>query len=408
MIAYRAAWLCPMDRPPIRHGWMAVDDGRIVAVGEASQPAPVASVRDLGEIALLPGLVNAHTHLELSWLRGRVPPAASFIQWIAQLFALRRRPERCEDPAVRAAAAAAAREARDMGTIAVGDVSNSLAAVDALVDSGLDGLVFHELVGFNERDGRLLEQTRDARQAARARGVRVSMAPHAPYSVSRELFLAIRAAVDGWDPPITSVHLAESPEEVDMLVRGAGPWPGMLRAVGAWRDGWEPPGVGPVEYLDALGVIDARTLVVHAVQLGEAALKRLAARGATVVTCPRSNQWVGVGAPPVQRFYESGVSVAVGTDSLASATDLNLFAELALMRRLAPAVPARELLRSATLVGARALGLDQDLGTLAPGKRAVAAAVRLAGPVADVEEYLVGGIEPSQVTLLDLEQPSKP
>jgi cytosine/adenosine deaminase-related metal-dependent hydrolase len=402
MTVYRAMWICPIDRPAIRDGWIAVEDGRIVAVGEAGEPAPGGAAQDLGATALLPGLINAHTHLELSWLRGRVPPATSFVQWMTRLFALRRRPERIDDLAVRAAAADAAGEARDTGTVAVGDISNSLAAVDALIEAGLDGLVFHEFVGFNERDGRLVDETAGARRTARERGARVSLAPHAPYSVSTELFQAIRAAVDRWDPPITSVHLAESREEVEMLVRGTGPWPGMLRAVGAWREGWQAPGVGPVEYLDRMGIIDGRTLVVHAVQVDDAALERLAERGATVVTCPRSNQWVGVGAPPVQRFYRSGVNVAVGTDSLASAADLNLFGELEAMRWLAPDVPARELLKSATLVGARALGLDAQLGTLAPGKRATVAAVTLAGPVSDVEEYLVGGIEPPQVELLTL------
>ena len=146
---------------------------------------------------------------------------------------------------------------------------------------------------------------------------------------------------------------------------------------------------------------DARTLVVHGVQFGEASLALLAERGATLVTCPRSNQWVGVGAPPIERFYRSGVAVAVGTDSLASVDDLNLFSELKAMRWLAPGVPAGALLKSATLVGARALGMEQELGSLTPGKRAAMIAVRLDGPVADVEEYLVSGIAPSRIEPLN-------
>ena len=190
------------------------------------------------------------------------------------------------------------------------------------------------------------------------------MAPHAPYSVSRELFQAIREEVTSSAEPITSVHVGESPEEVELLASGSGPWAQLLRRIGAWREGWVAPGLGPVEYLDQLGVIDARTLIVHGVQLGEDSLARLHERGATLVTCPRSNQWVGVGAPPIERFYLSGVPVAIGTDSLASVSDLNLFAEMKEMRWLAPGVPARRIIESATLIGARALGLDHRFGTL--------------------------------------------
>ena len=405
MTVYRAAWVCPIDRPPIENGWVAVEKGRITRIGSA-EDSPFegdgALVRDLGSVALMPGLVNAHAHLELSWLRGRVPPASSFIGWITQLFALRRRPEDPDDPSVLSAALDAAKEARESGTVAVGDISNSLASAGPMVEVGLRGLVFHELLGFAERDGAPIERTNATRWRASARGVRVSIAPHAPYSTSPELFRAIRAAVDASDVPITSVHLGESPEEIEMLASGTGPWPGMLKLVGVWRDDWAVPCCGPVEYLDNLGVLDSKTLVVHGVQFDDEALDRLAAIGSTVVTCPRSNQWVGVGVPPIERFYRSGVPVAVGTDSLASVEDLNLFSELKAMRWLAPSVPAREILKSATLIGAQALGLDADLGTLAPGKSASMIAVQLSGQVDDVEEYLLGGITPVQVEPVNL------
>ena len=149
------------------------------------------------------------------------------------------------------------------------------------------------------------------------------------------------------------------------------------------------------EYLDESGFLDARVLAVHGVQMSAADLARLAARGATLVTCPRSNGHTGAGAPPIEDFYASGVRVAVGTDSLASAPDLNVFAELAAMRALAPSVPAAALLDSATRQGARALGFDADYGTIEPGKRARLLAVDIPAGVDDVEEYLVSGIQPA-------------
>jgi cytosine/adenosine deaminase-related metal-dependent hydrolase len=354
-------------------------------------------VRDLGPVALLPGLVNAHTHLELSWLRDRVPPANRFTDWVKTLVAIRRGTEQLVTPEAAAAAREAIREAQACGTAAVGDISNSLAAVEPMQHAGLAGVVFHELLGFKELDGTLIERTREARAAASRQGARVSLAPHAPYSTSVELFQAIRAAVTASDCPILSVHLGESPEEVELLASGSGPWRGMLQTMGVWRDDWAIPGCGPVEFLDRHGVIDARTLVVHGVQFDAAALARVRDIGATLVTCPRSNQWVGVGYPPIERFYRSGVRVAVGTDSLASVEDLNLFSELKTMRWLAPTVPAGKILESATLIGAQALGLGGELGSLTPGKRAEMIAVNLPGRVEDVEEFLLSGITASQI-----------
>ena len=311
---------------------------------------------------------------------------------------LRRTPERPDDPAVLGPLKAAIQEVKASGTVAVGDISNSLASVAPLRDAGLDGVVFHELLGFKERDGALIEKTREIRAAA---GGRVSLAPHAPYSTSPELFQAIRAAVNASDCPIMSVHLGESPEETEFLAAGTGAWRRMLEFIGVWRDDWPIPACGPVEYLDRLGVIDAKTLVVHGVQFDDAALRRLRSIGATLVTCPRSNHWVGAGAPPIERFYQSGVAVAVGTDSLASVEDLNLFSELKAMRAIAPHVPARKFIESATLVGACALGLDAELGSLSPGKRAEILAVKLPDSVDDIEEHLVNGVEPSRITHLN-------
>lgn len=397
MTAYRAAWVCPIDQPPLRDAVIEIEGGVITSVHPGSR-VQVPDVRNLGNVAILPGLVNAHTHLELSWLRGRVPPANAFTDWVKTLVAIRRGTEQSISPEIVTPVHDAIRELRASGTVAVGDVSNSLAAVEPMKQAKLRGIVFHELLGFKERDGTLVEATRQQRQAASGGGIRVSLAPHAPYSTSVELFKAIRAAVNSSDCPIMSVHLGESLEEVELLEKGSGAWRGMLETIGVWRDDWEVPSCGPVQFLDRHGVLDSRTLVVHGVQLDDPSLQRLRALNATVVTCPRSNRWVGVGYPPIERFYRSGVAVAVGTDSLASVEDLNVFAELKTMRYLAPSVPARTLLESATLVGARALGLDRELGSLTPGKHAELLAVELPDRVEDVEEYLVSGIEPSQLS----------
>src|SRR5207247_9531262 len=220
--------------------------------------------------------------------------------------------------------------------------------------------------------------------------VRTSLAAHAPYSVSPLLLRSIHRAVER-DPFLPcSVHLAESAEEVEFIEKGTGPWRHLLEELGAWNSAWMGPGVSPVQYLDEAGFLSSHVLAVHGVQMSPADLARLAARGATLVTCPRSNGHTGAGAPPLEDFYRAGVRVAVGTDSLASAPDLNVFAELATMRALAPSVPAALLLDSATWQGARALWFGADYGTIAPGKSRQPVAAAIPATTVGVEEDVVG------------------
>ncbi len=391
---YRAAWVLPIEVSPVRDGWVAVRGGRVTAVGGGRPPAGAPPDTDLGSVAVLPGLVNAHTHLELSGLRGRVPPAASMPMWVCDLLAARGLEPPPVPPIVEAIG-----EAHRSGTILVGDVGNSLATVGPLAAGPLFAVVFHELLGFKLPDPDLVvRRAGDALGPTPAPGrVRTTLAVHAPYSSSPGLFRAVRAWMDRTGAAVTSVHVGESAEELQFLRDASGPWRMLLDSLKAWNPDWTPPACDPVSYLDGLGALDRRVLAVHGVQLDAPALARLRASGATLVTCPRSNQWVGAGVPPVARFYASGVRVAVGTDSLASVDDLNLFAELAALRRLAPAVPARALLESATRSGAEALGFGGELGTLAPSARAALLAVNVPRDVADVEEYLVSGIQPSAV-----------
>jgi cytosine/adenosine deaminase-related metal-dependent hydrolase len=200
---------------------------------------------------------------------------------------------------------------------------------------------------------------------------------------------------DGLAP--CSVHLSESEEEVEFVRTGGGPWRSLLESLGSWDPEWQAPGQTPVEYLDACGFLDSQVLAVHGVQMSRGDLARLAALGVTLVTCPRSNEYTGAGRPPVEDFYASGIRVAVGTDSLASAPDLNVFAELAVLRARAPAVPARRLLDSATYQGANALGFGAEYGAIEPGKSGRLIAVDIPAGVGDVEEYLVSGIRPAEI-----------
>ena len=403
MPQYRADWLLPISQPPIRDGWILTERGRIVAFGP-SRPndLPPSSEIDLGHVALLPSLVNAHTHLELSWMRDRIPSTHDFPGWIRDVIALQRSgPE--NDAAETTAIRAAIGEARATGTALVGDISNTLSSVAPLVAAGGPAVVFHELIGFARERASAVIDSALGKQAARpvSGDVRYALAAHAPYSVSPALFQAIRAALGREPFARCSVHLGESAAEVDFLHDGSGPWRKLLKDLGAWDPSWEAPHCDPVEYLDRMGFIDQRVLVVHGVQFRERELSRLAATGATLVTCPRGNRLTGAGPPPIADFYESGVPVAIGTDSLASVPDLNLFNELAELRRLAPDVPASRLLESATLTGARALGFESDYGSLEAGKCASFIAVALPANVTDAVEHLVNGISRADISHLN-------
>ena len=397
---YACRWLLPIDRPPIAHGWIETSHGVIRDLGAGPPPAPAV---DAGDVAILPGLVNAHTHLELSWLAGRVPPSESMPEWVRHVLARRRGGGGEQAAIVERAAVDAARVMRATGTVLVGDVANDLRTPAILAEAGLGGVVFHELIGFNTIDAvdvvsraiaRLAVCERELRQIVPTPPVRLTLSAHAPYSVAPALFREIAARVT--DGPLT-VHLAESADEIEFLRNGGGAFRTLLDDLGVWAPAWEPPGTGPLSYLVSTGYARRGLVAVHGGHLSEEELAELRDLGATLVTCPRSNLWVGAGMPRVSHFYNAGVPVAIGTDSAASVDTLNLFDELAELRRIAPDVAAASLLASATLEGARALGFDDRYGTLAPGKAAALVAVNVPAGVTDVEEYLVGGVPPSAI-----------
>ena len=312
---------CPIDRPPIRDG---VGRRRRRTDRRGRRPPgsgrSAAGSRSRPRRAAARPRQRAHASRAVVAARPRAAGAAVHRLDHAAVRASRRHGARPTTRRCVAPIREAIGELRRVGTVAVGDISNSLASVGADARRrGLDGLVFHELLGFNERDGGAGRATREARAAAAAQPASASRSRRTRRTRCRPSCSARFARRSTTSPcPITSVHLGESPEEVELLATAAGRGAACSRSVGAWRDDWQIPGCGPVEYLDRPG----RARRADAGRSRRAArrrsLARLAAIGATLVTCPRSNQWVGVGAPPIERFYESGVPVAVGTDSLAS------------------------------------------------------------------------------------------
>jgi cytosine/adenosine deaminase-related metal-dependent hydrolase len=256
--------------------------------------------------------------------------------------------------------------------------------------------MFHEVLGWRSADAeRILERAADALDAIEADAVvkgagdrlLLALTPHAAHSTSAPLLKALGGRAAATSEPL-AIHVAESEDEVRLLRDGTGPFAEFLRERGVWDPSWKAPGLTPVEHLDRLGLLTPRTLAVHGVHLTHTDMARLQARGTTVVTCPRSNRTLGVGVAPVPKLLGSGIPVAIGTDSLASSPDLDLFAEIQALREDHPTLAPAAALRMATLNGARALGVASDLGTIEKGRLASLVVVALEDPAWDPIEVV--------------------
>jgi cytosine/adenosine deaminase-related metal-dependent hydrolase len=375
---HQARRVVPVAAPPVENGAVAVSQGRILAVGRASDLRRRFSgpCLDHGEAAILPGLVNAHVHLEFSPLKGRIPPRKRLGDWLIAAmagFAALTPPEQASG--VRDGIA----ELQRFGTSLAAEVSNTCLSLDPLRDSSLEFHYFYELLGFDLIKSAPLDKDFVFLNApAVQRNRYFSVAAHAPYSVSASLCRRIAAWNEAHNRP-NAIHLAESRQEVQFLRRGNGFFRQLLQTRGRWRQDWQPPGCTPTAYLDRLGFLHQNTLAAHGLFLTAADREILARRGTWVVLCPRSNEHTGAGFPDLTRLRQAGVRLALGTDSLASNTDLNLFREMTVLRERYPDFPPGELLALGTLHGAQALGRDGEFGSLAPGKRAALLRVPLDG-----------------------------
>jgi cytosine/adenosine deaminase-related metal-dependent hydrolase len=361
------------DAEVLRDAAVVVDGaGVVVDLGPAAEVLPrhaglvPARVRGV----LLPGLVNAHTHLELSGLRGQVPGGAGFVPWVEQLIGMRAeaRPED-DDAAVEQAVA----ELDAFGTVAVGEVSNSLSAVRPLARRGFVGRVFHEVFGIER--GPLEQRVADLPRVIEERvgewptsDLEYTPTPHTLYTTHPAVVrrLAREARERG---SRISLHLAEHAAERRFLEHGDGPIPGWYESrLKLRRDLLEWPGKSPVALADDLGALGPHAIGVHLTDARPEELDLVARRGAPVIFCPRSNLFIETRLPPLLAARAAGLLPGLGTDSLASNASLDVLAEARALADRFATVPARDLLRMATWEGARALGRD-DVGRIARGAR---------------------------------------
>ena len=363
MLRIRAGSVHPVTAPPIEDGAVLVDDrGAIAAVGpNALVPTPHgARELEFRQASLVPGLVNTHTHLELTHLVGK-NGEREFATWIRTLRALK---DATTAEQFSQAAEQGVREAWAAGVTCVADTGSTGAPLEALGRLGGRGIYYQEVFGPDPaKCAASMEELRralDRLSPFAASHLRLGVSPHAPYTVSGPLYRAVAEFAREAGLPV-AVHLAESSAETQFVRDGSGPF---ADALGARGIAVTPRGRSPVEYLVQRGVVQRGTLCIHCVQVDQDDVELLSRAGASIAHCPRSNRAHGHGTAPLAAFRRAGLRVGLGTDSVVSVGDSSLWAEAA-----AAGLDGPDALRMLTIEGARALNLESDIGSLDVGKQ---------------------------------------
>lgn len=381
-----AAFVAPMNGPVLRDAGVVIHDNRIVDVGATRhlhQAHPDALPIDTGNAILLPGLINSHTHLELSFCQAGERAAAPFHEWILQM----RGKQGAEDHAK--ATASGIEQSLDFGVTCVGDITQhphiTRAAINA---SKLKAVSFSEVLGLGKRRSRFDELLASAIDASpTCDRVRVGISPHSPYTVDLPGYKQCVAwAIDRRLPLAT--HLAESPDEQDFLYAHRGPFREMWDSLGQWSDDIETFPGSPIAMAKAIGLLDQRAVLAHVNYCNDDELATLARGNASVIYCPRTHRYFGHPPHRLRDMLARGINVAVGTDSCASSPDLNIVDDLRLLHEIAPDFAVESLWELVTIRAARALGLAGVTGQLSQGAPADIAvfAARTNDPLREILE----------------------
>ncbi len=397
MTLYLARYLLPISDLPIEDGALLVDNGRIAAVGRRRDLLAGFSgdVVDFGDAVLLPTLVNAHTHLELThfsqWAAraGEQDQPTTFVDWILRLIRVKRGLTSAElNDSIRDGL----RQCLQAGTGALGDILSRFILPPDYADSPLFGRVYLELLGLDPAMwGAALDGAAGLLSGDHFGNLQPGLAPHAPYSLSQQAMTTIFSTARRQGLYLTT-HFAESPEESRFVCEAAGDLIERLYPVVGWQK--QSPAANdcsPTVYLDRMGGLTPHNLLVHGVQVSTEDARLLAERSVAVVLCPRSNERLGVGTAPVACYRDTGVKLALGTDSLASNDSLSMWDELAAARRLYGAhLSPAQLLTMVTGNGAEVLGLKGEMGSLETGSGAHFQVLPLRNPppLAELEEFL--------------------
>ncbi len=351
-----ARWIFPVDQPPLACGTITIQGERILAVDKAG--TRTADI-DLGNVAILPGFVNAHTHLDLSDALGKCPPSPDFTGWLRMVIN-HRRSQTPED--VAKAIDIGLAQCLKYGTTLVGDISAGGISWDKLTNAPLRAVVFYELLGLSEdRANAAWEQAVSwLNTRPHNENTRPGLSPHAPYSVHRHLLEWAARVANEKDLPLT-IHLAETTAESELLESHAGSFVPFLKKLGAWKE----EGLTTHQEILKLGKDEKNFSLVHANYL-----KMPVSQGMLIIYCPRTHAAFGHTPHPFRQYLAQRLNVSLGTDSLASNPDLDVLAEMRVLHGKNQDVSGATVLKMATLNGAHALGWSHETGTISPGKSA--------------------------------------
>lgn len=384
-----ARYVLPVSSPYIEDGGVLVRGSRIVAVGKRSEllaAYPDEDVVDYGLAAIMPGFVDLHTHLEYSVFRGVVDDLP-YTQWKMEV---QRLEERLADHDWALSAAAGAEEAIRSGITTIADITYSGASLQAADSAGLRAVIYREVSGMDasRAEAEVVAAFDDMRAweaASDKERIRIGIAPHGPYACHPRLFKAVADAIGTSDTHV-ALHLAGSKDEYDFVKYGSSQLAQDFRTLSGWEDEvWMPTGVSPVRYVSQWGVLDLpNVLAIHCVRVDDEDIAILARADVAVAHCARCNAKLGMGTAPLGDFLAKGLRVGLGTDSPASNSTMDFFAEmrtgLLVQRSLRGEqgfFTAEEFIELSTIGGARALKLDAEIGSLESGKRADVIAIDL-------------------------------
>ncbi len=368
---------------PLVDGAVVINRGTIIAVGPSSRllkQYPGHSVRKLPNAVLMPGLVNAHTHLELPPLLTSIQ-ARTFPDWVINLIKAKRS---LSDKDYCAAATRNVRSIIESGATCVGEICTQGVSPGILKRSQMRARIFHELIDMGRPCGRgavgsepgLLSRINKLLSRETA-CIKMGLSPHAPHTVSTAALRSISTIAGKKGLPLC-MHVAESRDELKLLQGRKNGFEKLYQAAG-WDLAWSPSAASPFQYLNNLGLLGPGFLAVHAVHATDRDIKLIGNSGTPVAHCPRSNRETGVGRMPLHKLLKAGITVGLGTDSLASSPSLNLWDEMryAFHSHKADGIQARTIMELATRVGAKALGMADDIGSLTLGRKADLIAVSL-------------------------------
>lgn len=348
---HKAGWVIQDPETIIRDGFVHVSRGRITSTNP-HRPTGTEPVVDHGAGVLMPALVNAHTHLELSALKGKIPHCDGFEMWVRHLIEKR---AGLDDEALLTGIQAGIDEVIQSGCGVVAEIATAGLSGSPFLTSQLNGIWFKEYLGHRPDECPLVLDSNNT-----------SFAGHAPHTTAPSLLTELKRFTLQHDRPF-SIHLSESDQEVEFIRSGKGPWAELLKERNIDFSNWPLPARSPVGYLDRLNIFDKKTLAVHLLQVDPHDIDILAKRGVSVAVCPRSNQRLHARQPAIPEMIAKGLNICLGTDSLASCESLSIFDEMAWISQNYPMLSSEQILSMATINGADALGLGTEYGRLAPG-----------------------------------------